>query len=122
VREGGHDGTHVLVLEPRLWVRFDRKRAWHRETVQVHGDVQFVADGTKAQVHIVLEPGGQLLATIDATIDKGSIQVEHTLDWKIDVRSLDLCGVKAVLDVPSYGARAFSPLLELDVMPFVVSA
>jgi hypothetical protein len=124
--------TNVVVtitLPPYARVWFDRRRSWHTEKVSVHGETRFVADGTKAHLSFILAGTARVeVGSADATIKKGRLcgengkpGLEHELAWSLPAGVIGARGLIAELSLVDYKLAVDSPLLELDLAPYVLS-
>jgi len=127
-----HDGSHKVTLSPHLRAWFDSHRVWHLESVRVHAETRWIADGTPAGVSIFLvEAGGtrgRALQRGDAKIlggrlvgPDGARGLAHVLDWRLSSEELGAQGLVAEVVIEDYSVRSLSQTLKLDLQAFTIS-
>ncbi|MBK8537089.1 MAG: hypothetical protein IPL59_19510 [Candidatus Competibacteraceae bacterium] len=127
-----HDNIKKIVLDPHVRAWFDPRRSWHKQKVRVHAETRWIADGTSASVSIFLTRRngkmGSALETIEGKISKGRLVgndgkngVEHVLEWTLPPNSEGAIGLIATVKVSEYNVQADSTLLELDLLPYMIS-
>ena len=128
-----HDNIKKIILDPHVRAWFDPRRSWHKQKVRLHAETRWIADGTKASIDIFLAGDncakiGTAIESAEGKISKnrlvgadGKNGIEHALEWTLPPDTEGAIGLVANVKVPEYSIEADSTLLELDLLPYVIS-